>query len=239
MGIEIEAKSICKNYDEYEKVLKGIDLKIESNTFNVLLGQSGSGKSTLINIMSGLLKPTSGETLINSININTVDEKTLADYRRNIISNIYQDYMLLPELTVRENIELGNGTDGDTIPLASITEILGLDDFINKYPSQLSGGQKQRAAIARAIIKKPKILFCDEATGALDEENSKLVVKLLHDIKEKFGITIIFATHNLKIALTADRVITIKDGLIVKDVKNDKVLSPMEINWGIEEPADE
>ena len=147
--------------------------------------------------------------------------------------------MLLPELTVRENIELGNGTDGDTIPLASITEILGLDDFINKYPSQLSGGQKQRAAIARAIIKKPKILFCDEATGALDEENSKLVVKLLHDIKEKFGITIIFATHNLKIALTADRVITIKDGLIVKDVKNDKVLSPMEINWGIEEPADE
>ncbi len=234
MSTEIEARGIYKDYGEYEKVLKGIDLMIESNTFNVLLGQSGSGKSTLLNIMSGLLKPSKGEIITNTAYINELDEQNLAILRRNSISNIYQDYMLLPELTVKENIELGKGTD-DNLKLSAIAPALGIYDLLDKYPAHLSGGQKQRVAIARALIKKPKLLFCDEATGALDEENSKQVVKLLHDIKEKYGVTIIFATHNLKIALTADRVITIKDGKITKDVINKRPLSPMEIDWGIEE----
>ncbi|SFO35925.1 putative ABC transport system ATP-binding protein [Pseudobutyrivibrio sp. UC1225] len=234
MSTEIEVIGIYKDYGEYEKVIKGIDLKIESNSFNVLLGQSGSGKSTLLNIMSGLLKPSKGSIIVNATNINELDEKSLAIIRRNSISNIYQDYMLLPELTVKENIELGKGTD-DNLKLAVIAPALGIDELLDKYPAQLSGGQKQRVAIARALIKKPKLLFCDEATGALDEENSKQVVKLLHTVKEKYGVTIIFATHNLKISLTADRVITIKDGKITKDVINQNPLSPMEIDWGIEE----
>ena len=139
--------------------------------------------------------------------------------------------MLLSELTVRENIELGKGKDN--IPLAELADSLGISDLLNKYPSQLSGGQRQRAAIARAVIKKPEVLFCDEATGALDEENSRQVVKLLHDLKDKYGITVVFATHNLKISMTADRVITLKDGRIEKDEINLNPKSPMDIDWGI------
>lgn len=227
----IEVKGISKSYSVQENVLKKIDLGIEGNTFNVLLGQSGSGKSTLLNIMSGLLLPTSGATLIDNTDINHLNEKKLADIRRNRISNIYQDYMLLSELTVRENIELGKGKDN--IPLAELADSLGISDLLNKYPSQLSGGQRQRAAIARAVIKKPEVLFCDEATGALDEENSRQVVKLLHDLKDKYGITVVFATHNLKISMTADRVITLKDGRIEKDEINLNPKSPMDIDWGI------
>ncbi|QSX06259.1 ABC transporter ATP-binding protein [Sedimentibacter sp. zth1] len=232
MKDKIEVKNISKVFSNQEYVLKGISLNIVKKTFNVLLGQSGSGKSTLLNIMSGLLNPTSGGTFIDGKNINTLSEKKLADIRRNRISNIYQDYMLLSELTVQENIELGKGKDN--LELNDVTKSLGITKLLNKYPSQLSGGQRQRVAIARAIIKKPEVLFCDEATGALDEENSQQVVKLLHDIKEVYGITIVFATHNLKISMTADRVVTIKDGIIAQDIINKAPLSPFEINWGIQ-----
>ncbi len=227
----IEVKGVGKSYSVQENVLKKIDLDIEENTFNVLLGQSGSGKSTLLNIMSGLLSPSSGGAYIDGTDINHIREKQLADIRRNRISNIYQDYMLLSELTVRENIELGKGKNN--IPLNEIADALGIGSLLDKYPSQLSGGQRQRTAIARAVIKKPEVLFCDEATGALDEENSRQVVQLLHDMKEKYGITVVFATHNLKISMTADRVITLKDGTVIKDERNPAPRSPMEIDWGI------
>ncbi|MCR5021535.1 ABC transporter ATP-binding protein [Ruminococcus sp.] len=227
----IEVKGVGKSYSVQENVLKKIDLDIEENTFNVLLGQSGSGKSTLLNIMSGLLSPSSGAAYIDGTDINHIREKQLADIRRNRISNIYQDYMLLSELTVRENIELGKGKNN--IPLNEIADSLGIGSLLDKYPSQLSGGQRQRTAIARAVIKKPEVLFCDEATGALDEENSRQVVQLLHDMKEKYGITVVFATHNLKISMTADRVITLKDGTVIKDERNPAPRSPMEIDWGI------
>ncbi len=227
----IEVKGVGKSYSVQENVLKKIDLDIEENTFNVLLGQSGSGKSTLLNIMSGLLSPSSGAAYIDGTDINHIREKQLADIRRNRISNIYQDYMLLSELTVRENIELGKGKNN--IPLNEIADALGIGSLLDKYPSQLSGGQRQRTAIARAVIKKPEVLFCDEATGALDEENSRQVVQLLHDMKEKYGITVVFATHNLKISMTADRVITLKDGTVIKDERNPAPRSPMEIDWGI------
>ena len=227
----IEVKGVGKSYSVQENVLKKIDLDIEENTFNVLLGQSGSGKSTLLNIMSGLLSPSSGGAYIDGTDINHIREKQLADIRRNRISNIYQDYMLLSELTVRENIELGKGKNN--IPLNEIADALGIGSLLDKYPSQLSGGQRQRTAIARAVIKKPEVLFCDEATGALDEENSRQVVQLLHDMKEKYGITVVFVTHNLKISMTADRVITLKDGTVIKDERNPAPRSPMEIDWGI------
>lgn len=232
MKSKITVENVSKVYSNNEQVLKGISMEIEENTFNVLLGQSGSGKSTLLNIMSGLLHPTSGKTVIDDDNINQLSEKKLADIRRNKISNIYQDYMLLPELTVKENIELGKGKSN--LDLKEVTDALGITALLNKYPSQLSGGQRQRVSIARAIIKKPEVLFCDEATGALDEENSKQVVKVLHDVKNKYGITIVFATHNLKISMTADRVITVKDGKIAKDVINSNPYSPLDINWGID-----
>ncbi|MCB5050711.1 ABC transporter ATP-binding protein [Streptococcus mutans] len=227
----IEANEIVKNYNDRDHVLKGINLSFEAGTFNVLLGQSGSGKTTLLNTMSGLLKPTSGTILVNNQNINNFKEKQLATLRRNTISNIYQDYMLLSELTVQENIELGMSKDN--LNLNDIANKLGIASLLDKYPDELSGGQKQRTAIARAIVKKPELLFCDEATGALDEENSKQVIELLHDVAKTYGITIIFATHNLKISLTADRVITIGNGLVVQDKSNESPLLPSEINWGI------
>lgn len=228
----IEVEKINKVYSNKEKILTDVCLEIKENTFNVLLGQSGSGKSTLLNVMSGLLSPTSGKVYINSNDITGLDEKQLAYIRRNYISNIYQDYMLLSELTVKENIELGMGCEN--MDFNEIIHLLGIEKQINKFPAQLSGGQRQRVSIARAIIKKPHILFCDEATGALDENSSKQVVELLHNIKNKYGVTIIFATHNLKIAKTADRVITIKDGKLIKDYNNENPIPPLKLNWGIE-----
>lgn len=228
----IETQNIFKNYTKHDHILKGVSLEINSQSFNVLLGQSGSGKSTLLNILSGLLRPTSGQVLIEGEDINKLNDKGISKIRRNTISNIYQDYMLLDNLTVRENIELGMAQDNlDIIDLATK---LGIDKILDKYPDEVSGGQKQRTAIARAVIKKPKILFCDEATGALDEENSKQVVALLHDIIDMYDVTIVFATHNLKVALTADRVITLGNGKIVQDKINASPLSPEEVNWGFE-----
>ncbi|MFS9164795.1 ABC transporter ATP-binding protein [Streptococcus salivarius] len=227
----IKAINITKSYSDKDKILKGINLQINSNSFNVLLGQSGSGKSTLLNILSGLLMPTTGSVFLNGEIINTLDDKKISAIRRNFISNIYQEYMLLSNLTVRENIELGMGRDN--LDILELVTTLGIYNCLEKFPDELSGGQKQRVAIARAVIKKPLVLFCDEATGALDEENSKQVITLLHNIRKLYNVTIIFATHNLKIALTADRVITVRNGLLVKDECNSTPLSPEEVDWGI------
>ena len=227
----IKAINITKSYSDKDKILKGINLQINSNSFNVLLGQSGSGKSTLLNILSGLLMPTTGSVFLNGEIINTLDDKKISAIRRNFISNIYQEYMLLSNLTVRENIELGMGRDN--LDILELVTTLGIYNCLEKFPDELSGGQKQRVAIARAVIKKPLVLFCDEATGALDEENSKQVITLLHNIRKLYNVTVIFATHNLKIALTADRVITVRNGLLVKDECNSTPLSPEEVDWGI------
>ncbi len=216
----IKAEKIIKKFNDNEIVLKGVDLSISENSFNVLLGSSGSGKSTLLNIMSGLLRPTSGKVFYQDAEITSFDNSQMSNLKRNEISNVFQSYLLLPNLTVAENIRIGISKDKKALPFKEIVEMLGIGDILNKFPAQLSGGQQQRTSIARAIIKNPKLIFCDEATGALDEDNSKRVIKLLHLIKKQYGITIIFITHNLKIANTAERIITIKDGLIYKDMQN-------------------
>lgn len=226
-------KNVVKIFNSIQTVLDHVNLEIEENSFQVILGQSGSGKSTLINIMSGILEATEGEILIGKENIFKMSPRKFSDLRRNRISNIFQNYLLLPDLTIEENIKLGMSKNGNNLSFEDLVSLLGIKECIQKFPNQLSGGQQQRAAIARAIIKKPEILFCDEATGALDEKNSKQVVALLHEIREKYHITIIFSTHNLKIGKTADRIITLNDGKIVKDEKNRRPLSPYEINWGV------
>lgn len=216
----IKTEKIIKKFNDNEIVLKGVDLSISENSFNVLLGSSGSGKSTLLNIMSGLLRPTSGKVFYQDAEITSFNNSQMSNLKRNEISNVFQSYLLLPNLTVAENIRIGISKDKKALPFKEIVEMLGISNILNKFPAQLSGGQQQRTSIARAIIKNPKLLFCDEATGALDEDNSKRVIKLLHLIKKQYGITIIFITHNLKIANTAERIITIKDGLIYKDMQN-------------------
>lgn len=231
MTFILKADSITKTFGA-EKVINGITLEIEENTFSVLLGPSGSGKSTLLNILSGLLKPASGAVYHRGKEITVLPEEELAEWKRSFTGNIFQNYLLLNNLNVRENIEIGMNRRGEALDFRQLTEILEIDQLLNKFPAHLSGGQQQRVAIARAVIKKPDILFCDEATGSLDEANSKKVVSLLHSLQRAFGITVLFVTHNLQIAETADRIITMKDGRIFQDRHQENPIRPEEMVWG-------
>lgn len=225
------AEKITKQFGEQE-VLKGIDLSIWENTFTAVLGPSGSGKSTLLNILSGLNRPSSGKVICGAIEVSNLNESKLADWKRNHVGNVFQNYLLLNNLTAEENIKIGIAPDRTPLPFDRLVHLLEIKDILTKLPAQLSGGQQQRVAIARAGIKCPDLLFCDEATGALDEANSKKVVALLHKVKMNFGITVLFTTHNQQIAKTADRIITIKDGLIAGDTENKNPIKANEMVWG-------
>ncbi|MGL6198962.1 MAG: ABC transporter ATP-binding protein [Lachnospiraceae bacterium] len=225
------AEKITKQFGEQE-ILKGIDLSILENTFTAILGPSGSGKSTLLNILSGLNRPSDGKVVFGDIEVSALSESKLADWKRSHVGNVFQNYLLLNNLTAEENIRIGIAPNRTPLSFDRLVQMLEIGDIQKKLPAQLSGGQQQRVAIARAVIKCPDLLFCDEATGALDEANSKKVVKLLHKIKANFGITILFTTHNQQIAKTANRIITIKDGLIAGDNVNLNPIQADEMVWG-------
>ena len=231
----IKAEGIYKTFQDEDEILKGVQLEVEENTFTVILGPSGSGKSTLLNIMSGMLKPTAGRVWFRGEEVTSLRENDLAKWKRNHVGNIFQNYLLLENLTVRENIVIGKRqkptADEENLDFDELVKMLQIEDLLDKFPGQLSGGQQQRVAIARAVIKKPEVLFCDEATGALDEENSKKVVGLLHELKKRYGITILFITHNHQISYTADRVITIKNGQISHDYRNESPIEAKDMVW--------
>ena len=231
----IKAEGIYKTFQDEEEILKGVQLEVEENTFTVILGPSGSGKSTLLNIMSGMLKPTAGRVWFRGEEVTSLRENDLAKWKRNHVGNIFQNYLLLENLTVRENIEIGKrqkpAADEENLNFDELVKMLQIEDLLDKFPGQLSGGQQQRVAIARAVIKKHEVLFCDEATGALDEENSKKVVGLLHELKKRYGITILFITHNHQISYTADRVIMIKNGQISHDYVNESPIEAKDMVW--------
>lgn len=231
MQVVMAAEGITKEFGN-EKVIKGISLKIHENTFTVILGPSGSGKSTLLNILSGLIRPTNGRVMFGDEVVTDYNEARLADWKRAEVGNVFQNYLLLNNLTAEENIKIGINPSGTPIAFDRLTRILQIDDILKKFPAQLSGGQQQRVAIARAVIKCPRLLFCDEATGSLDEANSKKVVELLHSIKSTFGTTILFTTHNAQIADTANRVLTIKDGVLHRDMVNENPIPANEMVWG-------
>lgn len=216
---------------EREEVLRGINLEFYENTFTAILGPSGSGKSTLLNCLSGLLKPTEGRVFLENTEITKLPDRQLALIKRKDIGYIFQNYLLLSNLNVDENIRIGAPEQDRILNIDRLAEILDIKDILKKFPSQISGGEQQRVAIARAVIKKPKFLFCDEATGALDEANSKKVVELLHSIKKTFGISIVFITHNSSIAKTADRIIIMKNGFVVSDEKNANPISASDMAW--------
>lgn len=228
----LRAENVTKKFDSHEFPLKGISLGITENTFTVILGQSGSGKTTLLNVLSGLFKPTSGDVWYGDEKVSGMSKSRLANWKRSEVGNIFQNYLLLNNLTAEENIKIGIPQSSTPLSFDSLTHFLEINDILKKFPAQLSGGQQQRVAIARAVIKKPSILFCDEATGALDEANGKKVAALLHNIKSTFGITILFTTHNQQIAKTADRVITIRDGLLFHDYTNHNPISANDMIWG-------
>ena len=230
----LEINQIKKNYGEGEscvEVLKGIDMEIKKGEFCVLLGPSGSGKSTLLNIIGGIEQADSGSIVIDGQRMEDMNEKTLTLYRRNHLGYIFQMYNLIPNLNIRENIEVGGYLSRHPLDTDDILKTLGLYEHRNKLPNQLSGGQQQRTAIGRAIVKNPDILLCDEPTGALDYHTSKEILGLLEKVNKKYGNTIIMVTHNDAIKNMADRVLKLRDGQIQKDYVNENKISAADLEW--------
>lgn len=219
---------------EYE-VLKGIDLKIKKGTFVVILGPSGSGKTTLLNIISGLDKANQGDVFVSGYNLSLLKDSHLTKFRRDNVGFIFQQYNLLTNLTARENAEVGENlakTKNKALGIDEIFKVIEMDEHMNKFPSQLSGGQQQRVSIGRALAKNPKILFCDEPTGALDEEMGRKVLEILLDVNKAFKTSIIMVTHNPNFQYVADIVINVKNGNITSVKHNAHPKKPSEINWG-------
>lgn len=230
----LEISGIRKSFgtgDSRVEVLKGIDLSIEKGEFCVLLGPSGSGKSTLLNIIGGIDTPDSGDISIRGEKMADMNERRLTLYRRKHLGYIFQMYNLIPNLTVRENIEVGAYLSDKPLDIDELLHTLGLFEHRRKLPNQLSGGQQQRCAIGRAIVKNPDILLCDEPTGALDYNTSKDILALIETVNQKYGNTIIMVTHNDPLRQMADRVVRLHDGGIRKNYINDHKLKPTEIEW--------
>ena len=225
----IELKGVRKSYGANE-VLKGIDLRIEKQDYLVILGASGSGKSTLLNILSGLEKPDQGEVLYDGANIASLSENQLTKFRKDNIAFIFQQYYLLQELTVEQNVKMGAhlAKNQDYLP---IIEAMGLKEKLHQYPSELSGGEQQRVAIARALAKKPKVLFLDEPTGALDEATGRQILSYIAQMKKELGFTLVMVTHNEHIAKLANTVVRVNSGQIQDIVVNEKLKSVEEIGW--------
>ena len=230
----LEINGIKKHYGEGEsrvEVLNGIDIEVNKGEIVVLLGPSGSGKSTLLNIIGGIDDADEGYISIDGEKTADMNEKRLTQYRRKHRGYVFQMYNLIPNLTVRENIEVGAYLSDKALDTDEILNTLGLSDHADKKPNQLSGGQQQRTSIGRALIKNPDILLCDEPTGALDYNTSKDILKLIEDVNKKYGNTIIIVTHNDAIKNMADRVITLRDGRIRKNYVNDNKIPAADLEW--------
>ena len=220
----LEVKDLKKSYGEggsYVEVLKGVSVGVEKGEMCVIQGTSGSGKSTLLNCIGGLDDIDSGSCKINGLEIAGLKKDKLSDYRRDTLGFVFQFYNLVPNLTVRENIEVCRYLTKDPLDMDELLDVLGLKEHASKFPSQLSGGQQQRTAIARALIKNPQMLLCDEPTGALDSKTSRDILMLLEKINERYGTTMLIVTHNNSIKNMVHRVIYLKDGEILKQYTNE------------------
>jgi putative ABC transport system ATP-binding protein len=230
----LEVKAIEKSYgsgEGYTKVLNEISTTIEKGEICIILGPSGSGKSTLLNVIGGLDSVDKGEIVVDGLNISKLKQNELAIYRRNCLGFIFQFYNLVPNLTVKENIQVCEYLTDSALNINELLDTLGLTEHQNKFPSQLSGGQQQRCAIARALIKNPKLLLCDEPTGALDYKMSKEILILLEEINQKYGTTILMVTHNTAIKDMVHKVIIIRDGRIYRDYSNETIIPAKDLEW--------
>ena len=230
----LEIRGIKKSFgtgDSCVNVLKGLDLNIEKGEFCVLLGPSGSGKSTLLNIIGGIDGADEGSITIEGERLEDMTEKKLSMYRRKHLGYIFQMYNLIPNLTVRENLEVGAYLSEQPLDVDELLHTLGLYEHQRKLPNQLSGGQQQRTAIGRAIVKNPDILLCDEPTGALDYHTSKEILKLIETVNQRYGNTIIMVTHNDAIKDMADRVVKLRDGMIRKNYRNEVKIPAIDLEW--------
>ncbi len=230
----LEISNIKKHFGEGEsrvEVLKGIDISIDKGEVCVLLGPSGSGKSTLLNIIGGIDNADSGYISINGEKTADMNEKALTLYRRKHLGYIFQMYNLIPNLNIKENVEVGAYLSDHPLNVDELLKTLGLYEHRHKLPNQLSGGQQQRTAIGRAIVKNPDILLCDEPTGALDYHTSKEILELIETINQKYGNTVIMVTHNDAIKNMANRVIQLRDGMIRKNTVNKTKVPAAELEW--------
>ncbi|MBO5241037.1 MAG: ABC transporter ATP-binding protein [Lachnospiraceae bacterium] len=228
----LEIKDLKKSYGEggsYIQVLKGVTTGVEQGQMCVIEGTSGSGKSTLLNCIGGLDLPDGGSIVVDGQEIVGLKAEKLSDYRRERLGFIFQFYNLIPNLTVRENVQVCEYLSDTPMHMDELLETLGLTEHQNKFPSQLSGGQQQRCAIARALIKNPKLLLCDEPTGALDSKTSRDILALLEKVNEKYGTTMLIVTHNNSIKNMVHKVIRIKDGQISKEYLNETRVPAMEL----------
>lgn len=228
----LEVSDVKKSYGEggsYIQVLKGVSLQVKQGDMCVIQGTSGSGKSTLLNCIGGLDTIESGSIKVDGTEIAGMKADELSDYRRNYLGFIFQFYNLVPNLTVRENIQVCEYLTDQPLNMDELLEILGLTEHQNKFPTQLSGGQQQRCAIARALIKNPKLLLCDEPTGALDSKTSRDILILLEKINATYGTTMLIVTHNNSIKNMVDQVVIVKDGQIRKDYYNETKVPAVEL----------
>jgi len=213
----IEIKNVTKSYKSGELIINALDnvsLEIERGSFTVILGPSGSGKSTLLNLIGGMDRPTAGEIIIDSLQIETLNENQLTRFRRLDIGFVFQFYNLIPNLTAFENVDIASRLSNRALNTKEILNIMGLMDRLKNFPAQLSGGEQQRVSIARALCKNPKIMLCDEPTGALDSETGKNVLVTLQKMAKEYDNAVIVVTHNAAIAPTANRLIELKDGRV-------------------------
>lgn len=230
----LEIKNLKKSFGTQAnrtEVLKGIDFSVEKGEICVLLGPSGSGKSTLLNIIGGIDDADEGYISINGERTADMNEKSLTRYRRRHLGYVFQMYNLIPNLNVKENIEVGAYLSDRPLDINELMKTLGLYEHRSKLPNQLSGGQQQRTAIGRAIIKNPDILLCDEPTGALDYQTSKEILQLIEEVNHRYGNTVIMVTHNDAIKNMADRVVKLRDGQIRKNYVNEEKIAACDLDW--------
>ena len=230
----LEIKNLKKSFGtqaNWTEGLKGIDFAVEKGEICVLLGPSGSGKSTLLNIIGGIDDADEGYISINGERTADMNEKSLTRYRRRHLGYVFQMYNLIPNLNVKENIEVGAYLSDRPLDINELMKTLGLYEHRSKLPNQLSGGQQQRTAIGRAIIKNPDILLCDEPTGALDYQTSKEILRLIEEVNHRYGNTVIMVTHNDAIKNMADRVVKLRDGQIRKNYVNEEKIAACDLDW--------
>ena len=230
----LEIKNLKKSFGTQAnrtEVLKGIDFSVEKGEICVLLGPSGSGKSTLLNIIGGIDDADEGYISINGERTAEMNEKSLTRYRRRHLGYVFQMYNLIPNLNVKENIEVGAYLSDRALNINELMKTLGLYEHRSKLPNQLSGGQQQRTAIGRAIVKNPDILLCDEPTGALDYQTSKEILRLIEEVNHRYGNTVIMVTHNDAIKNMADRVVKLRDGQIRKNYVNEEKIAACDLDW--------
>lgn len=230
----IKVENLSKSYTSgaiNTQVLKSVGMELDQGEIGVILGPSGSGKTTLLNIIGGIDRSDNGIVTVDNIEVTKLNDNKLTDYRREMVGFIFQFYNLIPNLTVGENVEVVSNISKSPIPVDEVLQAVGMADKKHRFPRELSGGEQQRVSIARAVVKNPKLLLCDEPTGALDYSTSREILKLLQKINKEFGTTILMITHNTAISAMANRVYRVRSGEIVESIRNSSIMPAERIEW--------